>query len=80
MKNHRRLSRLIAAAIMVAVVASAINIDHIRRGGMGRDAFMEYQSMRYERYFAHPDLETPVLESLALCGAFLAHIRSDRVQ
>jgi hypothetical protein len=69
--NHRTLSRLIAATIMVAVVASAINIDHLRRNRLGRDAFMEYQSERYERYFAHPDLNLSVVESILLCGTFL---------
>jgi hypothetical protein len=56
---------------MVVLIASAINIDHVRRGRMGRDAFMEHQSTRYERYYAHPDLEEAVLQSLLLCGAFL---------
>ncbi len=69
--NHRILSRLIAAAIMVAIVASAVNIDHIAKGRAGRDAFMEYQGERYERYFAHPDFNQSVVESLLLCGAFL---------
>jgi hypothetical protein len=69
--NHRRLSRLIAAVLMVILVASAINIDHVRRGRLGRDAFMKYQSTRYERYFEEPNLQSPVVESLLLCGAFL---------
>jgi ABC-type spermidine/putrescine transport system permease subunit I len=69
--NHRVLSRLIAAAIMVAVVASAVNIDHVTKARAGRDAFLEYQSERYERYFAHPDFNQSVVESLLLCGAFL---------
>ncbi len=57
--------------IMVVVVASAINIDHVRGKRLGRDAFLEHQGERYDRYFADPDLEQPVVESLFLCGAFL---------
>lgn len=69
--NHKTLSKLIAAAIMVVVVASAINIDHVRRNRLGRDAFMEHQSVRYEKYFADPNLNEPVLEAVLMCGAFV---------
>jgi hypothetical protein len=69
--NHRTLSRVIAGAIMVAIVASAINIDHVRRNHQGRDAFMEYQSERYDRYFAHPNFNLSVVESVLLCGTFI---------
>lgn len=56
---------------MVAIVASAINIDHVRRNHQGRDAFMEYQSERYDRYVAEPNFQQPISQSLLLCGAFL---------
>jgi len=70
--THKTLSRFIAAALMVVIVAAAINIDHIRRGRMGRDAFMDAQSRRYEQHFANPDLQSSVLPSLALCGLSIA--------
>jgi hypothetical protein len=69
--SHRTISRLIAGIIMAIVVASAINIDHLRRNRLGRDAFMQHESDRYDRFFAHPDLQESVLESLLLCGSFL---------
>jgi hypothetical protein len=69
--NQRRLSRIVAGVLMVVIVASALNIDHVNRNRLGRDAFMEHQSQRYERYFAHPDFADSVLEAVLLCGAFL---------
>ena len=70
--NRQTLSRLIAAAIMVVIVASGINIDRVTRGRLGRDAFLQHQGDRYDRYFADPNLDESLLESLLVCAAFIA--------
>lgn len=60
-----------AAMLIVVIFASAINIDRVRRSRKGRDAFVKEQSERYDRYFANPNLNESVIESLLRCGAFI---------
>jgi len=56
---------------MVVIVAAAINIDHVNRNRLGRDAFMEHESERFDRYFAQPDFAYSVVLAVLGCGAFL---------
>jgi hypothetical protein len=70
--NHRKLSRWIAAIVMVFVFAFAMYLDEGRRGKMGREAFLEKQAVRYDKFYVNPPLATDILGALLVGRIFLA--------
>src|SRR5712671_3983224 len=73
MKKHRAMSRIIAAALLAVVLGCLMNGYYVKRGEMGREAFIAYQMKRYDRYFSHPrPVIRIVLTSVIVFGGIFA--------
>ena len=48
------ISRIVAMAVMGILLGLYAHHDFVRWNARGRDAFLAYQSMRFERYMANP--------------------------
>ena len=56
---------------MVLVFAVAMYLDQVRRGQMGREAFMARQSLRYDSFFVSPPIGKDLFGALFLAGTFV---------
>ena len=72
--DNRTESRLASAVIFSSVVSIRFCRDYLKRGLLGKEDFLVKQSIRFDKYFAHPDviktLITGLAFTLALIGAY----------
>jgi len=52
--NNNLIGRMIAAIAMGAIFGSYIHYDYVRWGQRGREAFLAYQTQRFDQYMANP--------------------------
>lgn len=54
MKSHT-IGRIISAVLLGFLLGALAHHDQIKRGEMGREAFLAKQAARFDRHFARPD-------------------------
>lgn len=63
--THRTIGRIATAVIFGVLFASALHLDHLKGGRMGREEFLTKQAARFDRHFAKPD---PIAVELFVCS------------
>ncbi len=53
--KHRVASSLIAATLLAVVIGCIVQADYVRRGEMGREAFIAHEMWRYDHYYVNRD-------------------------
>ena len=72
MSNNAK-GRTISAAVLVLVLGVFFHVRGLQYGRMGREAFLAYQTKRYDRHYAFPEpWSSSIFPSVVLFGGFLA--------
>jgi hypothetical protein len=65
----RTIGRIISAVILGVLLAGFAHLEGVKRGQMGRDAFLATQGERFDRHYAKSDpIVVEVFASLIMAG------------
>jgi len=65
--------RMISAVLMGIVLGSYIHNDYVKWGQRGREAFIAYQTQRFDQHMAHPHpTMATIIAAILFVGVFLA--------